>query len=153
MTKRKLYAVLDKSNRITGLTDDEIIAQRIKDQYGKIVRVKKDLADKLEEIPMDKEIVPLYDYYMTQEEEQEVIDLANDGLNDFMDVIDLFETLLKFLKFPNEKTRYELEELYKFLSDRQEMLSYGLEDTFHVNLIGDKLAQIRYRDRTYHRKQ
>ncbi len=29
MTKRKLYAVLDKSNRITGLTDDEIIANNL----------------------------------------------------------------------------------------------------------------------------
>ena len=47
----KLYALLNKENKVLALTRNTIEAQRLKDNYGKVVKVKKSIASKIEDIP------------------------------------------------------------------------------------------------------
>lgn len=142
----KLYALLDKENKVLALTRNTIEAQRLKDNYGKVVKVKKSLASKIEDIPEEKELVEMYDYILSRDEEQEVVDLCHDAVGECCDAIENFDALIKFLKL-TPGTECLLQEYNNFLLNELTSLEMGCDEAFHDRLFGDKLAQVRYHNR------
>lgn len=149
MSKNKLYAFLDKDNKIQALIDSKEQAREVRDTGGVVVKLKDDISSRIKEIPVDKEMVSLYDVYMSQQEEEEVIEALNETIISILDAIDSYMDLIQYLKLP-DNVRYQMEELNFYLSNVAESIGDGYDDDYlHTlymhGLLTELLAQVRNR--------
>lgn len=149
MSKNKLYAFLDKDNKIQALIDSKEQAREVRDTGGVVVKLKDDISNRIKEIPVDKEMVSLYDVYMSQQEEEEVIEALNETIISILDVIDSYMDLIQYLKLP-DNVRYQMEELNFYLSNVAESIGDGYDDDYlHTlymqGLLTELLAHVRNR--------
>lgn len=98
MVQEPIYVYIDTNNEIQGLTTNKHDAKILKHDGVNIIKLNTNISSKIENIPMDKEIVDSYGVIMSVKEEENLIDQLNNQMEIFKNSIDNFSQLIQFIK-------------------------------------------------------
>ena len=132
MSKDKFYAYLSKNNTIKGVTDIKVYAKELKRQGVTVVKIDDSIADKISDIPMNKEIVELYGVVMSAEEEEYVLDEYQSQMEIFKNAIDSYAELINYIKDGNilkglEELSFYLHNVSDGFTDYSEDICYSIQ--------------------------
>lgn len=146
---KNIYVYLDENSNIKGMTSSKEQAKAIKSTGGNVLKLNKDLREKVKDIPEEKEIVELFNVPMTIDEEDDVITELNERLVSMLDTIDSYMLLIPYLKLP-DNVRYQLEEFNFYLSNLAESIGNNCDEDYSyildtTGMVTDILVDIRKR--------
>ncbi len=126
---KKLYAYVDKNNKIKALTNSKSEAKHLRENNANIIKLNRELASRIKDIPSDKELVNMWDVLMSADEEMEVVEIFHDRLVSIIETIDDFMVLLEYLKLP-DNLKYQLEEFNFYLSNITESIGNNSDEDY-----------------------
>lgn len=126
---KKLYAYVDKNNKIKALTNSKSEAKHLRENNANIIKLNRELASRIKDIPSDKELVNMWDVLMSADEEMEVVEIFHDRIVSIIETIDDFMVLLEYLKLP-DNLKYQLEEFNFYLSNITESIGNNSDEDY-----------------------
>lgn len=126
---KKLYAYVDKNNKIKALTNSKSEAKHLRENNAEVIKLNRDLASRIKDIPSDKELVNMCDVLMSMDEETEAVEIFHDRLVSIIETIDDFMVLLEYLKLP-DNLKYQLEEFNFYLSNITESIGNNSDEDY-----------------------
>lgn len=126
---KKLYAYVDKNNKIKALTNSKSEAKHLRENNANIIKLNRELASRIKDIPSDKELVNMWDVLMSADEEMEAVEIFHDRLVSIIETIDDFMVLLEYLKLP-DNLKYQLEEFNFYLSNITESIGNNSDEDY-----------------------
>lgn len=126
---KKLYAYVDKNNKIKALTTSKSEAKHLRENNAEVIKLNRDLASRIKDIPSDKELVNMCDVLMSMDEETEAVEIFHDRLVSIIETIDDFMVLLEYLKLP-DNLKYQLEEFNFYLSNITESIGNNSDEDY-----------------------